>query len=381
MAFLGGLQGLGALAGGVQQGIGSGLDLNTYMQNQQAQSLAGNILKQAYQANPNLFAGGQAGGTQQPLGGLGAVGGAGAQPVSSETPGLPAGPGTANVPNLFSPWATQANQTPQPQAQAQSQPSPQGPPPQPQPQGQGPAPASGRMGGGQQQTMTLPQAFQLARRVAPNADGGQLYRGVMALAQGGLVGYGAMTPYQAANLARENMLTGAQLENIQSEMRKRSSDTANQQQTQERERAKEADTQADKGVTESLSALNEAKSALAENRRAQDDQRRNLTFLVGQPTGSKETAEWKATYKDANDTLSDLKGQEKNLKDNMDNVEKAHTKAVIERQQSAAKAAKSYGGGGDSGGEPDYVTTPDGKLMHYKGTGPRSDTSSYEEVQ
>jgi hypothetical protein len=375
--------------------------LNQYLQQQQAQNLAGNIM-QAYSGGQptsgggllsglsSLFGGGQqasAAPMAQPMmGGLSA--GAGAQPVSqAPVPGAdPGQPGTANpLSNLFG-GGQQAAAAGSPGAQAQ--PPQSGSQPQLQPAQSQPAPfdASQRMGGaGGQQQMTLPQFIQMARRVNPNANGGQIYRAATELAKGGLIGYGAMTPYQSAQLAREANMDQWHIQEIQSMTKRRDEETRIQEEGRTDARTREADTQADKGVTESLSAVNSAKSELAENRRSQDDQRRNLAMLAGQPSSSQSTPQWQATYNDARETLANLQGEEKNLRTNLEAAQKAHADSVKQRQEGAAKAAKSYGGSGSGsgsgGGQPDYANTPDGKMMHYKGSGSRDDASNWEEVQ
>ncbi len=294
MAFLGGLQGLGALAGGIQQGIGSGLNLNQYMQQQQAQNLAGNILSQAYgQANPNLFSGGQQTSTapSQIMGGLGAVGGgAGAQPVSSQAPvpgADPGQPGTANVPNLFAQQAAPGMSPFSQQQPSLSQPPPAQPPPQAPPQGLAPFDASGRMGGGQQQMMSLPQAFQLARRVAPNADGGQLYRGVMALSQGGLVSGGAMTPYQAAQLARENNLDYWHIQNIMSETKHREAADA---EARTRETRIEANNRFSQKKVQATLAFRDAQMKVLELQKQRDESAKTIQFSSDMDEDAKKKA-------------------------------------------------------------------------------------------
>lgn len=236
MAFLGGLSGLGALAGGVEQGIGQGLNLNQYLQQQQAQNLAGNALMAYGGGQPSTGGGGILGGLSNIVGGMFGGGqqsqtpmppqiGAGQTPISSPTPGLQAGPGVANANNPFtapatsdpnSPFARQDPNLGQPQ-------QPSAPPMQsPQAQPAQPFDASQRaMGGLGQQQLSPFQAIQLMRRVAPNANGGQIYRGLAALAQGQMVGYGAITPYQALELQRQNILNEAQIANWNDEARHR----------------------------------------------------------------------------------------------------------------------------------------------------------------
>src|SRR5215469_8934619 len=195
MAFLGGLEGLGSIAGGFAQGFPEGLNIDQYLQNARAQNLAGNILG-AY---------GQGQQTQQvpPLGGLGQTGGGSLFPTADQAPaaspapmsGLPAGAGVtpvstqAAIPGLdpgqpgvaqgggMSPFASQQPSLwSPPSAAAQPAASPQGTQPLPQQGYQPPAPFQTNQAqgiGGMGQQMTLPQFVQLARQVNPNASGRQ----------------------------------------------------------------------------------------------------------------------------------------------------------------------------------------------------------------
>src|SRR5215472_3190724 len=221
MAFLGGLEGLGSIAGGVAQGFPEGLNIDQYLQGARAQNLAGNILS-AY--------GGQ-GQQVPPLGGFGQTGGgnlfptADQAPAASQTPmsGLPAGGGVApvssqaSVPGLdlgqpgvaqggMSPFAAQQPSLWSPPPAALQQPAqPQGTQPLPQSQYQPPQPSGGQgIGGmGMQNQLTLPQFVQLARQVNPNASGRQIFMAASELGRGGLLGFGGMTPYQMAELGRQ----------------------------------------------------------------------------------------------------------------------------------------------------------------------------------
>ena len=286
MAFLGGLSGLGSLAGGISQGIPQGLNIENYLSGLQSQNLAGNVLSQAY--------GGQG---QQPLSGLsnvvggtggGLAAGAGAQPISSQapTPGLtPGQPAVASPPNLFGGGVPGLSSSAQPgvstdpmNALATQGPlgSPQAQPPQAQPQAQAPsqqtplsAPfqtnASQGIGGqGAQQQMTLPQFIQLARKVNPNASGRQIYGAATELAKGGLLGYGAMTPYQSAQLALEAGLHQAQIDNIHSEINNRADEGRHRVATEDRTAATETRRGAMDRMTIAGRSLDKAEKELAD---------------------------------------------------------------------------------------------------------------------
>ncbi len=345
MAFLGGLSGLGSLAGGINQGIGQGLNINQYLQQQQAQNLAGSILSQAYgggQANTNLFGGGQTPASQAILGGLGAAG-AGAQPISqAPVPGAdPGQPGTANAnaPNLFG-GGQQATPGMSPLAQQQpslSQPAP--PPPQADPSQSGsptqPFDASGRMAGALPQQMTIPQAIQLARRVAPNANGGQIYRAVLALGGGGMVAGGAMTPYQSAQLARENNMSLWQIENLKSEMEKRKSDEIHQRVQEEKGAKTEARQQAYQHMQIAGAAVTKAETEL--NNATNDlDKIRNIP-----PDNLTDDDKARASALPAE--ISRLKAQRNRAQRSYDAAEKEY--------EGGGESAGGGGGGGGGGAE------------------------------
>ena len=282
MAFLGGLEGLGSIAGGVAQGFPEGLNIDQYLQGARAQNLAGNILG-AY--------GGQ-GQQVPPLGGFGQTGGgnlfptADQAPAASQTPmsGLPAGGGVApvssqaSVPGLdlgqpgvaqggMSPFAAQQPSLWSPPPAALQQPAqPQGTQPLPQSQYQPPQPSGGQgiggMGMGQQ--LTLPQFVQLARQVNPNASGRQIMLAASELGKGGLLGFGGMTPYQAAELQLQLGASARDWEKLRIET-ERAQSTEQHQRSQERETAtREGRIEAGQRVDIAGKALDRAEKQLAD---------------------------------------------------------------------------------------------------------------------
>lgn len=284
MAFLGGLQGLGALAGGVEQGVNTGFGWDQYLQNVQAQNLAGNILG-AY--------GGQT--PQQPLAGLsqplasgpsgsGDTTGAVSPADPSLTPpqlggtsamntALGTSPSLSSVSNLFTPGANQLVPPGQPAVGAglgAGQGSPQAASPSqgtsllPQSQYQPPQPSGGQGIGGMGQQLTLPQFVQLARQVNPNASGRQIMLAASELGKGGLLGFGGMTPYQAAELQLQLGASARDWEKLRIET-ERAQSTEQHQRSQERETAtREGRIEAGQRVDIAGKALDRAEKQLAD---------------------------------------------------------------------------------------------------------------------
>src|SRR5215472_9139667 len=284
MAFLGGLQGLGALAGGVEQGVNTGFGWDQYLQNVQAQNLAGNILG-AY--------GGQT--PQQPLAGLsqplasgpsgsGDTTGAVSPADPSLTPpqlggtsamntALGTSPSLSSVSNLFTPGANQLVPPGQPAVGAglgAGQGSPQAASPSqgtsllPQSQYQPPQPSGGQGIGGMGQQLTLPQFVQLARQVNPNASGRQIMLAASELGKGGLLGFGGMTPYQAAELQLQLGASARDWEKLRIET-ERGQSTEQHQRAQEGHQARtEAGTEAWRRMETARWSLDSAERQLAD---------------------------------------------------------------------------------------------------------------------
>ena len=320
MAFLGGLSGIGALAGGIEQGIGQGFNWDQYLQNAQAQNLAGNILGQYGQDQGAQPVSGLSGGqtlSSGPAGSgdqSGSVSPAPPSMIPSQLPGtagMNAQLGANPLQSLFTQNQQQLIPTGQAavgaglgnqgQSQAQAQASPQGTSTLPPSQFTPPQPfqtnqAQGIGGMGAQNQLSLPQFVQLARRVNPNASGRMIMGAAGALAKGGLLGYGGITPYQMAELQLQIGASEREWANFNRQFQEGQSREAHWTKTEEHQTAVEDRNQAWQRMQVARQTLSEAERALQDvqsdlSRTTDDDQKEALNAQIPDLKKARDRAE------------------------------------------------------------------------------------------
>ena len=360
------LQGLGSVAGGLEQGLPQGFNLNQAVQQSQGQEAAGQALIQLYGgagqqpvgAPPNLFggqgqqpqmppaappnvqAGPQAGPAQAPPAPPNLVASQQTNLAQQQSPRIPPSqlipqgqPGTAQ-PSAPLPTPQPAPQ-PAPPQQPPSQMQPQQPPQQPPPQIGG-----GGKGMDQGGMLSLPQIIQGIMKTNPRASGRQVFQAVNALTpimnSQGLQQYralGQQLGFERLGLGYDRLAQQSD-EFAKREGRLQSKETANE-----------------KWRTESL-GISEARQKATQDFQAE---RSRITSDISLSSEDRQK-QMQAAIDKYNTEMDGIDKQIKSLR--------APDKGEEETDQSG----QDYG-------------EMNGKLYHYKGKGDRSDMKNWEPVQ